>query len=373
MNVGREVLAGLVDLAQVAVQAHTLHLELLLDVLHLLLVGALHQNAGELALSGRGQLGQHLVLCAVQGAGVLAVVQLLAHLFPECFHGIHLAHFLGKIAVQGGQLADADIDQLDLEDNGLSGQVLDVIAYREGDVDLEFLAALVAQNAVLKAGDHPAAAQLQGLVLCGTALEGLAVQQALVIDVNDVALNGRALVGHQLGSSIAAALQHGIDLFVGDGRGHALHMEAGGLGQVQLRLQRGGGGGYKALVLFNADQVIAGLIHRLEAVLGHGGLVQGRNIAIHQVVDGIIPECVLAAVGLDLSTVSLALGKALDGVAGAGALIHRIGCGLQLFSCCAEGHLADTLFGSFHAYQFHRNPTSVLPPKERFQTLVKLL
>ena len=36
-------------------------------------------------------------------------------------------------------------------------------------------------------------------------------------------------------------------------------------------------------------------------VLGHGGLVQGRNIAIHQVVDGIIPECVLAAVGLDLS------------------------------------------------------------------------
>ena len=248
-----------------------------------------------------------------------------------------------------------------------------MIAYREGDVDLEFLAALVAQNAVLKAGDHPAAAQLQGLVLCGTALEGLAVQQTLVIDVNDVALNGRALVGHQFGSSIAAALQHGIDLFVGDGGGHALHMEAGGLGQVQLRLQRGGGGGYKALVLFNADQVIAGLIHRLEAVLGHGGLVQGRNIAIHQVVDGIIPECVLAAVGLDLSTVGLALGKALDGVAGAGALIHRIGCGLQLLSCCAEGHLADTLFGSFHAYQFHRNPTSVLPPKERFQTLIKLL
>ena len=35
VNVGREVLAGLVDLAQVAVQAHALHLELLLDVLHL--------------------------------------------------------------------------------------------------------------------------------------------------------------------------------------------------------------------------------------------------------------------------------------------------------------------------------------------------
>ena len=52
------------------------------------------------------------------------------------------------------------------------------------------------------------------------------------------------------------------------------------------------------------------------------------------------------------------LAKPLDGVAGAGALIHRIGCGLQLLSRCAEGHLADTLFGSFHAYQFHR----IYPP-----------
>ena len=52
VHVGREGLAGLVDLAQVAVQAHPLHLELLLDVLHLVLVGALYQNTGQLTLSG---------------------------------------------------------------------------------------------------------------------------------------------------------------------------------------------------------------------------------------------------------------------------------------------------------------------------------
>ena len=47
-----------------------------------------------------------------------------------------------------------------------------MVALREGDVDVEFVACLVAQDAVLKAGDHAAAAQLHGLVLCGAALEG---------------------------------------------------------------------------------------------------------------------------------------------------------------------------------------------------------
>ena len=373
MHVGREGLAGLVDLAQVAVQAHPLHLELLLDVLHLVLVGALYQNTGQLTLSGVSQLGQDLILGTVQGTGVFAVVQLLADLFPEGFHGVHLADLLGEIAIQGGQLADADVEQLDLEDDRLTCQILGVITCREGDVDLKLLAALVAQDAVLKAGDHPAAAQLQGLVLGGAACKGLAVQQTLIVDVHDVALDGRAFVGHQLRRRGTAALQHGVDLLVGDSRGDALGLEAGGLGQLQFRLQGGGGGGHKALVLLDADQIVAGIIHGVEAVLLHRSIVQCGNVPVHQIVDGVIPEGVLAAVGFDLRTVSLALGKALDGVGSAGALIHRVGCGLQLLSGRAESHFADTLFGSFHAYQFHRNRTSVLPQKERIQTLVKLL
>ena len=87
-------------------------------------------------------------------------------------------------------------------------------------------------------------------------------------------------------------------------------------------------------------------------------LVQSRHILIHQVVDGIVPEGVLAAVSLDLCAVGLALLEALDGISGAGALIDRIGGGLQFLSRSAEGHFADTLFRSFHAYQFHR----IYPP-----------
>ena len=83
VNVCGKGLAGLVHLGQVVVQADALHLELLLDVLHLALVGALHQDAGDLALRGVGQLGQDLILGAVQGAGVLAVVDLLADLLTE--------------------------------------------------------------------------------------------------------------------------------------------------------------------------------------------------------------------------------------------------------------------------------------------------
>ena len=233
-----------------------------------------------------------------------------------------------------------------------------MVAGREGDEDVELLACLVAQDALLKAGDHAAAAQLQGLVLRGAALEGLALQQAFVVDMYDVALDGRALVGHQLRGGIAAALQHAVDLLVGHFRGDALGGKAGGLGQVQLRLQGDGGGGHKALILLHADQIVDRSVHRHKAMLCQSGVVQCGHVLVHQVVDGVIPESVLAAVSLDLCTVSLAFFEALDRVRGAGALVNRIGCSLQFFSTGAESHFADTLFRSFHAYQFHR----IYPP-----------
>ena len=342
------------DLAQVAVEAQALHLQLLLDLLHLLLIGTLDENAGQLALSGCGQLGEDGVLGAVERSGVFVVVELLTDLGAEFVHGVHIGSLLGKITVQSGQLANTDVVQLDFEDHGLAGQVLDVVACREGDEDVKLLAALVAEDAFLEAGDHPAAAQLQGLVLGGAAVERLAFQQALVVDVDDVALDGRTLVRHQLSGHGAAALQHSVDLLVGDFRGDALGLEAGGLGQAQLRLQGGGGSGHKALVLLHADQVVDRLVHSVEAVFCHRCVVQGRDVLVHQIVDGVVPEGVLAAVGLDLGAVSLALGKALDGVCCAGALVHGVGRSFQLLSRSAESHFADTLFGSFHAYQFHR-------------------
>ena len=112
------------DLAQVAVEAQALHLQLLLDLLHLLLIGTLDENAGQLALSGCGQLGEDGVLGAVERGGVFVVVELLTDLGAELVHGVHIGSLLGKIAVQSGQLADTDVVQLDLKTTGLPARSL---------------------------------------------------------------------------------------------------------------------------------------------------------------------------------------------------------------------------------------------------------
>ena len=246
------------DLAQIGGQAHALHLQLLLDDLHLLLVGVFHQNAGNLALCGIGQLTKDHVLGVVQRTAVAAVKQLLLHEGAVLLHGL-LAHLLGKIAVQGGQLTHAHVMQLDLEHDRLARQLLVGVVFGEGDVDLELVPCLVAQNDVLETGDHAAAAQLHRLVLCRAALKGHAVQKTLKVHVHHIALYSGALVGHQLCGVIAAALQHRVDLLVGHLRGDALGGKAGGLGQLQLGLQRHGGGSHKALVLLHTYQIIAGV------------------------------------------------------------------------------------------------------------------
>ena len=253
------------DLAQIGVQAHALHLQLLLDDLHLLLVGVFHQNAGDLALCGISQLTKDHVLGMVQRTAVAAVEQLLLHEGAVLLHGL-LAHLLGKIAVQGGQLTHAHVMQLDLEHDRLAGQLLVGVVLGEGDVDLELVPCLVAQNAILETGDHAAAAQLHRLVLCRAALKGHTVQKTLKVHVHHIALYSGALVGHQLCGIVAAALQHRVDLLVGHLRGDALGGKAGGLGQLQLGLQRHGGGSHKALILLHAYQIVAGIIHRRKAV-----------------------------------------------------------------------------------------------------------
>ena len=45
----------------------------------------------------------------------------------------------------------------------------------------------------------------------------------------------------------------------------------------------------------------------------------------------------------------------------------------QLLSRSAESHFADTLFGSFHAYQFHRFYPPCCPLKGQIQSIMKLL
>ena len=208
----------------------------------------------------------------------LRLAQLVVDLGAVFLHGVHLARLLGKVAVQGRQLADAHVDDLDLEGGLFAGQVLGVVGGGEGDVQVELIPCLVADDAFLKAGDHPAAAQLDGLLGGRAAGERLAVDIAGVVHVDDVALDRRALVGHQLGKAGAAALDHPVHLLVGGGGDGAADLKALGLAQHEGGLQGDGGGGHEAVLFFYADQVVAGLVHRGQIVVGQGLFVQAGDV-----------------------------------------------------------------------------------------------
>src|SRR5699024_6277271 len=151
-----------------------------------------------------------------------------------------------------------------------------------------------------------------------------------VVHVDDVALDGGTLVGDQLGKAGAAALDDPVDLLVGGGGDGAGDLKAGGLGQIQLGLQGDGGGGHKAVLFLDADQIVAGLVHRAQVAVGQSLFVQAGDVTVHQVVDGVVPEDVFAPVRLDLGAVGLALGKALDRKGVPCALIYGLGGLLQL-------------------------------------------
>ena len=133
--------------------------------------------------------------------GVLQLVQ-----------GVVLADVLGEIVVQLGQLLVLDLVQLDLEGGVLTGQLFSLVLLRELDVDVEVLASGVANDLLLEAGDEGAAAQHQRVVLSLAAVESLAINEALEVDINGVAVLGSALTGQQTAVAILHALDLGVDV-----------------------------------------------------------------------------------------------------------------------------------------------------------------
>ena len=102
--------------------------------------------------------------------------------------------------------------QLDLEGSVLAGQLLSLVLLGELDVDVELLAGLVANDLLLEAGDEGAGAQHQRVVLSLAALESDAVNEALEVDVNGVAVLGSTLTGQQTAIAVLHALDLGVNI-----------------------------------------------------------------------------------------------------------------------------------------------------------------
>ena len=125
-----------------------------------------------------------------------------------------------------GQDAFADVVEGHGKDGFLAAELHSIaagvggiaVAVGEGDVDVEGLAGLVADDLVFKAVDESAAAQRQIVVLGAAAGELHVVHRADIVDVHGVAVGGSA-VGDVLGGGILA--QQIADLL--------LHFLAGGL------------------------------------------------------------------------------------------------------------------------------------------------
>ena len=107
--------------------------------------------------------------------------------------GVELGGLEREVVVELGQSLLAHLAHLDLELRVLAGEVLGAVLLGEGDLDLALVAGAGAGEAFLEALDEASRAELDELVAALAALEELAVDRALVVHQDEVALAGLAL------------------------------------------------------------------------------------------------------------------------------------------------------------------------------------
>ena len=140
----------------------------------------------------------------------------LADVGAQLLEGVELGGVGGELVVELGQDFLPHLFHLDREDRVFAGQVLGLVVLGEGDLDLDLVAGLGAGQLLLEALDQRARAELQQVVLGLAALEGAAVERALEVDQQRVALGGRALDRLEPGEALADPLDLGVDDLVGD-------------------------------------------------------------------------------------------------------------------------------------------------------------
>ena len=134
----------------------------------------------------------------------------------QLLEGVELGGFGGEVVVELGQDLFAHLLDLDREDRVFAGELLGLVVVGEGHLDLALVAGLGADQLLLEALDQAAAAELEQVVGGGAALEGLAVEQALEVDQQRVALGGGPLDRLELGEALPDPLDLAVDDVVGD-------------------------------------------------------------------------------------------------------------------------------------------------------------
>ena len=217
----------------------------------------------------------------------------------------------------------------------LTGQLLGMVFFGEGHVNVLLFAGGHAHHLLFKAGNEGAGAQNQVKSLALTTFKGYAVFKALKINVGCIALLRRPLhrlpAGHILGHSV----QLGLHLFVGHGGGNLLHLQALVLAQgylgIEVRLQNDGG----SAVIGNVHMQKAGAAHCLQLLLHNSCLVDLRE----NLLQTIFVEHVGAVNGLNQLAGGLTLAEARQLNVFTGLQVSFVGAGIHQILLDLHGNL----------------------------------
>ena len=227
--VAQQILDEAVEVIAVVARQRAVVVQALVDlIIHHLLGDGLEGGVGHQVVHDGGvQVGGVELLLIVGAQGLHGV---------DVVGGAEGAEVAGHPCVgQLGQDALTDVVEGHGEDGLLAAELHSIaagvggvaVAVGEGDVDVEGLAGLVADDLVFKAVDESAAAQRQIVVLGAAAGELHVVHRADIVDVHGVAVGGSAvgdvLSGGILAQQIADLLLHflagGLDVRALDGDG----------------------------------------------------------------------------------------------------------------------------------------------------------
>ncbi len=235
-----------------------------------------------------------------------------------------------------------------MEHHGLAGQVR-VVVLGEGDVDVLLLADAHAGDLILKAGNKLAGTDLQIKAVALAAVEGHAVQEALEVDVGNVALgNSPVLHGHHAAVAVGHLLDPALHVLISDGDLGLGGLDTLVLAQSDLGVHRHGGLEGETL-LAHAQQLHLGIAHHLQLLLLDGGGIGVGQGLVH----GLFVEDAGAVHVLDHLAGGFAGAEARHPDAPALLPVGLLNGSLELPGAYLHGESDHALFQFFTAFHTH--------------------
>ena len=198
--------------------------------------------------------------------------------------------------------------ELDLEDSGLACELCGVVFSREGDVYVELVADVLADDLLLEARDELTGTESEVVLLSLAAFERFVVDITVEVDDDDIAVLSRAVGNLNLaGVALLGVRDFIVGVLVGSLTDGLCYRDADIIGDLDLRL-------YVELrlegdaVVVDGDNVELGLGNHLEILILDGVSESGVN----DLVESLIIKYALAVHLLDDMLRRLALAEAGD-------------------------------------------------------------